>query len=173
MQAERTRKAKASATTQSRVTNGNAIVPEADGRSTWVRRLRDLIAMHEEDLGGTDQLSQAQRSIIRRAATISVELERLEASFAMAGQISAADLDSYQRASNSLRRLLESLGIEPKVKDAQTVWGEVFQANVDRMLTPEDKALAVGRDGLTSAEQEQFDEWRRKVARENVANDHR
>ncbi|WP_192355526.1 hypothetical protein [Mesorhizobium mediterraneum] len=171
MQAEQDRRAATKPTARSRVTNGSAIVPDADGRSTWVRRLRDLIAAHEEDLGGTESLTQAQRSIVRRAATLSVELERLEASFAMAGLISAQDLDAYQRASNSLRRLLESLGIEPKVKDAQTVWGEVFQASVDRTLTPQDKAVGVGRDGLSPVEREQFDAWRKTVEQENAAND--
>lgn len=95
---------------RSRISNGSATVA-ADGRTIWVRRLRDLIEAHEADLGGTDSLSQAQRSLVRRAATLSVELERMEATFATAGKISADDLDSYQRASNTLRRHLEVLGL--------------------------------------------------------------
>ncbi|MER9174606.1 hypothetical protein NKH72_13535 [Mesorhizobium sp. M0955] len=122
---------------KARVSNGKATIATADGRTIWVRRLKDLIEAHEADLGGTENLTQAQRSIVRRAATLSVELERLEASFAMAGLISAADLDAYQRASNSLRRLLESLGIKRDVKDAQQVWADVWQANIDKILTPE------------------------------------
>ncbi|MEI9414723.1 hypothetical protein [Mesorhizobium sp. Cs1321R2N1] len=97
---------------RNRITNGSATVA-ADGRTTWVRRLRDLIEAHEQDLGGTDSLSQAQRSLVRRAATLSVELERMEATFATAGQITSDDLDSYQRASNTLRRHLEVLGLRP------------------------------------------------------------
>lgn len=95
---------------RSRISNGTATVA-ADGRTIWVRRLRDLIEAHEQDLGGTDNLNQAQRSLVRRAATLSVELERMEATFATAGKISADDLDSYQRASNTLRRHLEVLGL--------------------------------------------------------------
>lgn len=95
---------------RSRISNGKSTVA-ADGRTIWVRRLRDLIEAHEQDLGGTDNLNQAQRSLVRRAATLSVELERMEATFATAGQISAEDLDSYQRASNTLRRHLEVLGL--------------------------------------------------------------
>ncbi|CDX58579.1 hypothetical protein MPL3365_30192 [Mesorhizobium plurifarium] len=101
---------------RTRITNGKSTVA-ADGRTIWVRRLRDLIEAHEQDLGGTDNLNQAQRSLVRRAATLSVELERMEATFATAGQISAEDLDSYQRASNTLRRHLEKLGLqEPNQK---------------------------------------------------------
>lgn len=97
---------------RSKVTNGSKVGAEMDGRTIWVRRLRDLIEAHEQDLGGTDTLNQAQRSLVRRAATLSVELERMEATFATAGKISADDLDSYQRASNTLRRHLEVLGLK-------------------------------------------------------------
>lgn len=54
---------------RSRVTNGNAVLPNVDGRSIWVRRLYDVIAQHTSDLGGEDALSEAQKSIIRRIGT--------------------------------------------------------------------------------------------------------
>ncbi|MER9936144.1 hypothetical protein [Mesorhizobium sp. M0088] len=98
---------------RSKVTNGSKVGTEMDGRTIWVRRLRDLIEAHEQDLGGSDNINQAQRSLVRRAATLSVELERLEAGFATKGQITPEDLDSYQRASNTLRRHLEVLGLRP------------------------------------------------------------
>jgi len=50
----------------------------------------------------------AERSIIRRASVLTVELERLEVKFASAGE--AADLDLYQRTAGNLRRLLEAVG---------------------------------------------------------------
>jgi hypothetical protein len=169
MQAEATEKAPRKPQAKARMSNRSTTVATADGRTIWVRRLRDLIEAHEADLGGN--LTQAQRSIVRRAATLSVELERKEAAFAKAGSIADSDLDSYQRSSNTLRRLLESLGIEPKLKDARTVWAEVFQADVDRNMSVPDKAMCVGRDGLSPEEQEQLDAWRRTVAMENSAND--
>ena len=79
-----------------------------DGRTTWARRLRDLIELHLKDLGGPRSVST--NSIIRRAAILTVELERLEAKFAQAGGPDAAELDLYQRTAGGLRRLLESLG---------------------------------------------------------------
>jgi hypothetical protein len=102
---------------RSRVTNGAAILPGVDGRSTWVRRLRDLMGLHLADLGGSDHVSEAERSIIRRAATLTVELERLELKFATAGEADPFDLELYQRTANSLRRLLEAVGIQRRPRD--------------------------------------------------------
>lgn len=102
---------------RSRVSNGSTVLPGVDGRSTWVRRLRDLIALHLSDLGGEDAVSEAERSIVRRASTLEVELERLEAKFATSGEADAADLDLYQRTSNTMRRHLESVGLQRRAKD--------------------------------------------------------
>ena len=99
------------------MTNGSTVLPGIDGRSTWARRLRDLIALHTEDLGGQDYVTAAEASIIRRAATITVELERLELRFATAGEADPQTLDQYQRAANSLRRLLEAVGLKRRITD--------------------------------------------------------
>ena len=62
---------------RSRVSNGKALFADAtvDGRSSWPRRLRDLLSLHISDLGGEEVVSAAERSIIRRIATITVEQE--------------------------------------------------------------------------------------------------
>jgi len=101
---------------RSRITNG-AVLPDVDGRSTWVRRLRDLIALHVADLGGQDAVSAAELSIVRRAATLTVELERLEAKFATAGQAEAGELALYTTTSNTLKRLLEAVGLRRRARD--------------------------------------------------------
>ena len=102
---------------RSRISNGSSLLPGVDGRSTWVRRLRDLISLHLSDLGGDAAVSEGERSIIRRIATLTVELEMLEAGFAVAGQAQPDQLDLYQRTANSLRRLLESVGIKRQAKN--------------------------------------------------------
>lgn len=117
MQVESRPKPDPKRTARSRVTNGSAILPGVDGRSTWVRRLRDVCAAHVADLGGPDMISEAERSIIRRVGTMTVELERLEAKFAQAGEATAKDLDLYQRTAGNLRRLLEAIGIGRRQKD--------------------------------------------------------
>ena len=87
------------------------MLPDVDGRSTWVRRLRDVMALHLSDLGGEAAVSEAERSIIRRASTLTVELERMESKFANAGEADKVALDLYQRTAGNLRRLLESVGL--------------------------------------------------------------
>jgi hypothetical protein len=84
-------------TSRSRISNRGAALPGVDGHSTWVRRLRDLIESHTSDLGGEDAVSEAERSIIRRIATLTVELERMEVEFAAASSAQPDQLDLYQR----------------------------------------------------------------------------
>ena len=100
---------------RSRITNGKLL--PGDNRGPWARRCKDLIAEHLSDLGGVDNTSAAERSIVRRIGVLSVELEQLEAKFAMAGQADARDLDLYQRTAGNLRRLLESIGLQRRSKD--------------------------------------------------------
>jgi hypothetical protein len=85
-----------------------------DGRSAWIRRLKDLLGSHLSD---APDASVAERSIIRRASVLEVELEMLEQEFAQAGQATAAALELYQRTANSLRRLLESVGLQRRQRD--------------------------------------------------------
>ena len=104
-------------TARSRLTNGSSLLSGVDGRSTWARRMRDLIELHTSDLGGVDACSNAERALVRRAACLSLECELLESQFATDGQSTPQSLDLYQRTSNSLRRLLESLGLERRQRD--------------------------------------------------------
>jgi hypothetical protein len=103
--------------TRSRISNGSHILPGVDGRSTWARRLRDLIGLHLSDLGGDDAVSEAERSIVRRVSTLTVELERMELGFALAGEALPDQLDLYQRTANSLRRLLEAVGLQRRSRN--------------------------------------------------------
>ena len=97
---------------KSKITNGSVLLPGVDGRSPWVRRCKDVIAAHLSDMGGEDNTSAAERSIIRRAAVLTTELELLEVRFATAGEASTEDLDIYARIAANLRRLLEAVGLK-------------------------------------------------------------
>ncbi len=105
--------------TRSKVTNGSALLPGVDGRSTWVRRCRDLIERHTSDLGGPDAVTVAEACLVRRAAVLTTELEQLESRFALAGQATASDLDLYQRCAGNLRRLLEAVGLQRRARPVQ------------------------------------------------------
>jgi hypothetical protein len=99
---------------RSRVTNGHRTFVEGNGRSPWARRWRDLIEAHVADLGGVANLSQAQRSLIKRASTIEIELEQVEGRLSLGR---AADLAEYATAASHLRRIFETLGIKRVPRD--------------------------------------------------------
>lgn len=83
---------------KSRITNGTALLPGVDQRSAWVRRCKDIISSHLSDLGGVDNTSAAERSLVRRASVLTTELERIEVRFAT-DTGTPEDLDLYQRTS--------------------------------------------------------------------------
>jgi hypothetical protein len=100
--------------TRSAVTNGRRLFVEGDGNSAWSRRYRDLIAGHVSDLGGKSELSESQLSLIRRASALECELEQQEGRLSRGETI---DLDEFGRATNTLRRTLETLGLGRAARD--------------------------------------------------------
>lgn len=120
--------ADAKRTHRSKVTNGSQLLPGVDGRSLWARRCRDILHAHLADLGGDDAVTEAERSILRRAAVLTTELERIEVSFATGEGASGDDLDRYQRAAGSLRRMLEAVGLERRAKNITPPIAEYLRA---------------------------------------------
>ena len=119
---------------RSRVSNGSALLPGVDGRSPWVRRCKDVIAAHLSDLGGLDNCSAAKHSIVRRAAVLTTELEVLEVRFAKAGEADADDLETYQRCANSLRRLLEAIGLQRRPRNLNPKLDDLLLEHSDAMV---------------------------------------
>jgi hypothetical protein len=102
---------------RSAVTNGSQLLAGCDHRSARMRRLKDLIGGHVADLGGRDLISEAEFCLVRRAAILTLELELLEAKFDENDGATSVQLNDYQRASSSLRRLLECLGLKRRARD--------------------------------------------------------
>jgi hypothetical protein len=119
---------------RSRVSNGSALLPGVDGRSPWVRRCKDVINAHIADLGGLDNCSAAEHSIVRRAAVLTTELEVLEVRFAKAGEADADDLETYQRCANSLRRLLEAIGLQRRPRNLNPKLDDLLLEHSDAMV---------------------------------------
>jgi hypothetical protein len=71
----------------------DATAIDGPSRAQWVRRAKDIIAAHLSDLGGEDNTSEAERSIIRRASVLTVELERLETKFALVARATRWRID--------------------------------------------------------------------------------
>lgn len=111
------------ANARSKVTNGVRLLPGLDGRSTWSRRFHDLVSLHAQDAGGVDSLSEAQVSLIRRAAALEVTLELLELDMACGREV---DLDQYSRCAGHLRRILESVGIRRVAKDVSPSLADII-----------------------------------------------
>src|ERR1700720_2073609 len=119
---------------KSRITNGSALLPGIDGRSGWVGRSKNLIAEFVSDIPNA---SAAERSLIRRCAVLTVQLEMLEQKFAQArGDAAPAELDLYQKIANTLRRHLSTLGLQRRAKDVGPTLGDLIrqdqQANRER-----------------------------------------
>jgi hypothetical protein len=114
-----------------------------------MRRFTDLLYAHQSDLGGQEHLSEGQLSIIRRAAMLELQCELLEQKFATAdGAASQADLLLYQRTGNSLRRLLESLGLN-RGRKARDVTPSLTEYIAATYPSPEDV------DPLDASEEEE------------------
>jgi hypothetical protein len=78
--------------TRSKAANGK-LLPMTDGRSAVARRFRDLVEDIASDLGGRENLSEGKRQLVRRAAMLSAESERMEA-LAARGE-AEFDIDLY------------------------------------------------------------------------------
>ena len=66
---------------RSALTNGNRLFVlegNADGRSASYRRFKDVLEQILADMGGAEHLSEAQRQLCRRAATLSIAAEAME-----------------------------------------------------------------------------------------------
>jgi hypothetical protein len=103
------------ATQRSRVTNGKTLFVEADARGPWARRFSDVLSEIISDLGGAGAgLSEGQRQIARRCATIAIACERMEGE-AAAGK--AIDLDVYGTLTDRLGRAFQRLGLKRQARE--------------------------------------------------------
>jgi hypothetical protein len=73
-------------------------------RSRSDHAFEDLVAAIETDAGGRANLTESQRQLCRRAATISTQCRLMEQNQA------EMDAGKYSTLSNSLRRILRDLG---------------------------------------------------------------
>jgi hypothetical protein len=75
------------------------------------------MALISNDLGGPDNLTQAELAVVRRSCVLIIALEKMETEFAQTPMPSADDLDLYQRLGNSMRRMLREVGLKRRPKD--------------------------------------------------------
>lgn len=115
-------------TRRTRVTNGKTAFLNVDGldpRSQVARRFKDLLGIFAADLGGHEQITEAQHQLARRAAFLSTQLELVEAK-AAAGSTTPEDLETYNRTTNALLKVLQVMGLQRVARDVSP--GKVIDA---------------------------------------------
>lgn len=106
--------APSSRTARSAVSNGSRLVQGVDGRSAPARRFRDLVCQFTEELGGDAIMSEPMRAMVRQAAAVAIEAERMQAAIL---REEAVDADELVRISHVLQRLMN--GLKAKAKTAR------------------------------------------------------
>src|SRR5215217_7122717 len=109
MQKHRSTAIPRSLTNRSRVTNGTRLLEGVDGRSPTARRYKDLIDEFSHGLGGAEALGEADRALVRQAASLTIRAEQLQAAIIRGEPV---DPDELIRLTNTARRTLA--GIRPK-----------------------------------------------------------
>jgi hypothetical protein len=99
---------------RSAVTNGKRLHVVSPGDGKWARRFADILAEVIGDLGGASCLSEGQRQLARRCATISIACEKMEGDAAAGTQI---DLDLYGTMTDRLGRAFQRLGLKRQSRD--------------------------------------------------------
>jgi hypothetical protein len=86
-----------------------------DQRSVAARRWRDVYDQIAADLGGDPSMAQMQ--LVRRAATIAVQCEVIEASIATGEMMDVKTMNVYGQMADRLGRCLQRLGIKRVPRD--------------------------------------------------------
>lgn len=106
---------------RSAIVNGSTLLPSEDGRSAWVRLVRDTRSALVTHCGGEDLISETQRLSARRVSFLEAELVSIEDRLAKmrAEGVEPPDalLELYGRLSDRQRRLSEPLGWQRVARD--------------------------------------------------------
>lgn len=105
---------------------GAVVLVGVDGRSMMARRFREITSGIEEDLGG--DLSEAQKAILARAATLAVWCEERESELANGDDF---DAGQYSTVANALRRLLADLGLDRLPRDVTPDLADYIRGRAD------------------------------------------
>jgi hypothetical protein len=115
-----------------RRTIGGVELPRScDGRTVAAKRFRYLVEEYARDLGGV--LSEAERSLIRQAAGLQMEAERLQEAIAR-GEV--VDPDQMIRISGTSKRLLQIIASRTGKREAPA------SASIDDLFAVEAEAGA-------------------------------
>ena len=109
---------------RSAVTNLTRLHVEPPSDNAYARRFRDVLFEIISDIGGSDTLSEGQRQIARRCATLAIECERMESAAASGNEI---DVDRYGQMTDRMGRAFQRLGLRRQARDATLSLGEMIR----------------------------------------------
>jgi hypothetical protein len=113
------------------VTNGKRLHVVVPGDTKWSRRFRDILAEIISDLGGHDGgLSEAQRQLARRCATIAIACEKMEGEAAAGNEI---NLEVYGTLTDRLGRCFQRLGLKRQAKDLTPTLSDLLREPAQHM----------------------------------------
>ncbi len=115
---------------KSRVTNGKSYFVEHDGRGPWTRRWRDLYDQIIADLSALNPagLTEGQRQLARRAATICIQCEKMEGQAAAGEDI---DFVLYGMLTDRLGRTFDRLGLKRRAEE-RGQFGRIIRTGYER-----------------------------------------
>jgi hypothetical protein len=87
---------------------------QLDGRTNAARLLDRLVAAIEVDLGGADQLSTIERTLVEAYAGAAVTLQHLNTQLALGQEINLAQ---HAQAVTAMVRVASRLGLQRRQKD--------------------------------------------------------
>ena len=116
-------------TARSAVTNGTRSFLTRGGELSVVgRRWRDIYSQIVEDRGGADMLSEGERQLARRCATLAIEAEIMEDTRAAGGEL---DLEGYIALTNAIGRALGRLGLRRAPRNITPRLSDIIEGRVD------------------------------------------
>jgi hypothetical protein len=119
---------------RSAVTNGKRLHVVRPGDTAWARRFRDVLGEIVSDLGGAGAgLSEGQRQLARRCATISIACEKMEGETATGAEI---DLEEYGRLTDRLGRAFQRLGLRRQPRDVGPSLGDILRQGIEEQRQP-------------------------------------
>lgn len=125
MQADRSVFTDTPATARSAIANGTTLwIDGVDGRSREARRFRDVYGDLVAHLGGSDYATEPQKHLARRAAALVVWAEMAESKLATDGDL---NIQNYTTTANTLRRLLQDIGLQRVARDVTTQLGTLLE----------------------------------------------
>lgn len=109
---------------RSKISNGNDLLPDIDGRTLLARRYRDITHALVIDQGGTEQISEVRLQLVRRFSAAACLAEQMEAKLAAGEDI---DIQQHALLSSTMVRVANKIGIDRVPRDVTPTPGSILR----------------------------------------------